>query len=409
MGLSLITASPEEKRLLAYTGMSHSVSDAWHIIYPALLFLIAVDHPSYFFLGVLANITVASRAVAGMAAGFLADRYSSRVLYGAFAVLSALGCFLIFFTSGIVMLAVGLFVLGVGTGIYHPVGLSSITRFVRRRTEGLGIHEAAGSVGLSIFPVLLISVGIAFGWRASFLLGGFVSLLPLVMLPIIPARFDRPSAATQQEGGWGAVLRAFTTRRVLVMYAAVVLLEASATGIDTFLPVAIADIGGLGEGTIGGISTTGLFLSLTILVGVPGSLLGGALGARWGSDKTLAVLTLVPLPILALFAVLTGNAFLALAPILRAVTNARSPALNALVGANLPPGMQGKGFALMYGISPAVASVIALAAGAVAEAYGLKWVFPLGGILLAAAFPLAYLGYRSAESTAADDPRAGHR
>jgi FSR family fosmidomycin resistance protein-like MFS transporter len=186
------------------------------------------------------------------------------------------------------------------------------------------------------------------------------------------------------------------------------LLEASATGIDTFLPVAIADIGGLGEGTISGISTTGLFLSLTILVGVPGSLLGGALGARWGSDKTLAVLTLVPLPILALFAVLTGNAFLALAPIMRAVTNARSPALNSLVGANLPQGMQGKGFALMYGISPAVASVIAPAAGAVAEAYGLRWVFPLGGILLAVAFPLTYLGYRSSKSTTAD-PSAGRK
>jgi hypothetical protein len=45
----------------------------------------------------------------------------------------------------------------------------------------------------------------------------------------------------------------------------------------------------------------------------------------------------------------------------------------------------------------------------VAVAYGLKWVFPLGGILLAVAFPLAYLGYRSAKSTAAGDPRAGHR
>ena len=56
----------------------------------------------------------------------------------------------------------------------------------------------------------------------------------------------------------------------------------------------------------------------------------------------------------------------------------------------------------MYGISPAVASVIALAAGAVAEAYGLRWVFPLGGILLAAAFPLVYLGYRSAKSTTPD-------
>ncbi len=402
MRLKLITANWEEKRLLAYTGVSHSVSDAWHIIYPALLFLIAVDHPNYFFLGVLANITVASRAVAGMVSGFLADRYSSRILYGAFAVLSALGCFLIYLTSGAIMLAVGLFILGVGTGIYHPVGLASITRFVRRRTEALGIHESAGSLGLSLFPVLLISIGIAYGWRTSFLVGGFVSLLPLLLLSLIPGNFDMPGQDSGDEDnreGWSAVLRAFTSRRVLIMYGAVVLLEAGSTGVETFLPVAIADIGGLGEGTLGGISTTGLFLSLVILVGVPGSLLGGTIGARWGADRTLAVLSLAPIPILALFAVVSGNVFLALAPILRALTNARSPALNALVGANLPAGMQGKGFALMYGISPAVASLIALAAGAVAEAWGLRWIFPLGAVMLAAAFPFAYLGYRSAKST----------
>ena len=331
------------------------------------------------------------------------------MLYGAFAALSALGCFVIYLTSGTVMLGVGLFVLGVGTGVYHPVGLASITRFVRRRTEGLGIHEAAGSLGLSLFPVVLISVGIAYGWRTSFLVAGFVSLLPLVLLPLIPGRFDMPrdDSSEEEDGGWSDVLKAFTSRRVLIMYAAVVLLEASSTGVDTFLPVAIADIGGLGEGTFGGISTTGLFLSMMILVGVPGSLLGGVLGARWGADRTLAALTLAPLPILALFAVLTGNAFLTLAPILRMVSNARSPALNALIGANLPPGMQGKGFAMMYGLSPAVASIVALAAGAVAEAYGLKWVFPLGGVLLAVAFPLAYLGHRYAKSTTADDPAAG--
>jgi FSR family fosmidomycin resistance protein-like MFS transporter len=401
LGLTLITANAEEKRILAYTGIAHAVSDAWHIIFPALLFLIAVDHPNFFFLGVLANITVASRAVSGVVAGFMADRYSSRMLYGAFAILSAIGCFVIYLTSGTVMLGVGLFVLGVGTGIYHPVGLSSITRFVRRRTEGLGIHESAGSLGLSLFPVLLISIGIAYGWRSAFLLGGFVSLVPLFLLPLIPARFDKPrDESSDQDTGWSEVLRVFTSKRVLVMYGAVVLLEASSTGVETFLPVAIADIGGLGQGTIGGISTTGLFLSMMILIGVPGSLLGGMIGARWGSDRTLAVMTLAPLPILALFAVLTGNAFLALAPILRALTNARSPALNALIGANLPAGMQGKGFALMYGISPAVASLVTLAAGAVAEAYGLKWIFPLGGVLLIAAFPLAYLGHRYAKAEA---------
>ena len=87
--------SRKERNLLIFTGLSHAVCDAWHLIYPALLFLIAVDYDDFFFLGIVANIMIISRGFAGVTSGILADKYSSKLIYSSFAVLSALGLSLI--------------------------------------------------------------------------------------------------------------------------------------------------------------------------------------------------------------------------------------------------------------------------------------------------------------------------
>jgi len=163
-------------------------------------------------------------------------------------------------------------------------------------------------------------------------------------------------------------------------------------GLDTFIPIAIADIGGLGETKVIGLSITGLFVSFMILGGVPGSLYGGLIGTKLGIYRALNVALIISIPLLILLAFVSGNWFLALMPILRGSTNMRAPILNSLISRNLPNDMQGKGFALMYGIAPIVGSFIALAAGAIAKFYGLNWVFPMAAILLIIALPLINLG-----------------
>ena len=72
----------KERRLLIFTGISHAISDAWYLIYPALLFLIAVDYGDFLFLGIVANVMIATRGVSGVISGFLADHYSNKALYG---------------------------------------------------------------------------------------------------------------------------------------------------------------------------------------------------------------------------------------------------------------------------------------------------------------------------------------
>ena len=382
----------KERNLLIFTGLSHAVCDAWHLIYPALLFLIAVDYDDFFFLGIVANIMIISRGFAGVTSGILADKYSSKLIYSSFAVLSALGCFLVYISHNQIMLVFSFAILGIGTGIYHPVGLSSITRFIKSKTRALGLHESAGCVGMGLIPILLTSIGLSFGWRYAFLTAGFISLIPLLLIPIVDEQYDkfRASDLNNQKitAQLKSVIKTFADPLVLMTYAILIIGEASATGLDTFMPIAIAEIGGLKETKVIGLSLTGLFVSLMVLAGVPGSIYGGILGSKIGIYKSLNLILLIQIPLLIVITMTTGVWLLVLAPFIRLFTNMRSPLTNTLISENIPLEMHGKGFAIMYGIAPIIGGLVALLGGAIAQLYGLNWVFPVIAILIALSFPL---------------------
>ncbi|MBM3947865.1 MAG: MFS transporter [SAR202 cluster bacterium] len=410
MPIKLITVDEKERGLLTYVSITHAFNDAWHLLYPSLLFLIALDYPNFFFLGVLANVVIASRAITAILAGILADRYSNRVLFAACAVLSALGSLLVGISQDEVSLALALFILGVGIGIYHPVGMATIARNIRQRATALGIHEAAGILGYGLIPVVLVSVGIAFGWKTAFLIAAGASLVPMALLFLVPKQFDRPRLVKSEDNVPASrLLSTLTERRVLGVYMTSAFMETAQNGFTTFLPAAIAVIGGLGEGRVAGLSTTGLFLGLTILVGIPGSLIGGRLGDRFSPHRALAVLSLLPIPLLLFMGATEGAAWLALASLVRIPFNATSPLINALVAKNLPPGIHGKAFALSYSLGPIVSSLVALLAGAIIQAYGLPWVFPLMAVFLVGAFLSARFVLRPARGASSGSPMPGQQ
>ena len=382
--------TPDERKLLAYTSQAHAVSDAWHLLFPALLFVMAADfNNDYLFLGLMANAMVAARGVSGVVAGFLADTYSSRRLFAAFGVLCCLGCLAISTSSGRAALLLGLILLGLGTGIYHPVGLSAITRSVTRRAEGLGIHGLAGSVGASALPVAAISIGIAFTWKTSFAVGAVVSLSVLALLPLVPSVFDRP---VKRPGDplldLRGMVRSLTRGPLIALYGVSILIEFSLIGFLTFLTTAIAAYAGFGQESIAGLSTTGLFATLVIAVGGVGAFFGGRLGERFSSESVLFASTLMAVPALLLLGVAKGAFLLALTPVIGLMFLAQAPQIGALLGRFLPGYMHGKGFALLYGTAQALGSLAGLLGGAVAQQYGVNWVFPILALVLLCSLPL---------------------
>lgn len=387
--MKLISVNRNERNLLIFTSFSHAISDAWYILYPSLIFLIALDfNENYLFLGILANVTLSAGGISGVISGILSDRFSSKLMFSAFSILSALGALLVFTSHGGLMLTIALFILGVGTGIYHPVGLSAITRNIRRRTEALGVHGMVGGIAISLLPVTVVTLGINFGWRYSFLFASAISLTVLVFLPLVPRKFDKPQkeSVTPQ-----SVIATFSSRRLLGIYAASILRQFAMTGFLTFLATAVATTGGLGQTQIGIISITGLFTTIILASGAVGSYLGGKLGAYFNLERTFTVLTLAIVPLLLILGATKGMMFLALAPFIALTLNSGDPILGSLIGKYLPNTMHGKGFAVLFGIGQIVGSLGGFIAGITVQQYGINWVFPVSALFPLMALPILRL------------------
>ena len=382
-----------EKRLLVFTSEAHAVSDSWHLLYPSLLFLIARDFDNdYLFLGLLVNVMAASVGVSGVLAGFLSDRYSSRLLFAAFGVLCCLGCLAVAVSTDRTSTLLGLMLLGLGTGIYHPVGLSAITRNVSRRAMGLGIHGLTGAIGMSILPVGAISIGVAFGWKTSFAVGAAVSISVLALLPLVPVEFDRPVGRSAGPlFDVKAIARSLMRQPMTALYGIAVLRQFSVIGFFTFLTTAIVAYTGLGEERVAGLSTTGLFVTFVIAVGGAGSFLGGRLGERFPPEGVLIVFTIAAVPALLLLGPAKGAMLMALVTVVSLAHNAAEPQIGVLLSRFLPAGMHGKGFAVLYGAAQIIGSVAGLLVGAIAESYGVNWAFPVIGVVLLCSVPLMWL------------------
>ena len=95
--LKLTSLNAKENRLLFFTSSAHAVSDAGYLLYPSLLFLIALDfNGNYAFLGIGATLVLLSAGISGTISGILSDKVNTNLLFSLFSIISAIGAIIIF-------------------------------------------------------------------------------------------------------------------------------------------------------------------------------------------------------------------------------------------------------------------------------------------------------------------------
>jgi len=123
-------------------------------------------------------------------AGFLGDRFGSRIVLG-FAILGwALSSFatgLVPATAGVTVAFATLFaarlVLGISQAATYPVGSMAITQAIApaRRATANAVFISAALIGAGLAPLTLAPVMVHIGWRAVFLASGAVGLATAIV------------------------------------------------------------------------------------------------------------------------------------------------------------------------------------------------------------------------------------
>jgi len=176
----------QEHRIVFVATSAHMLTHAYMMIFPTVLVLIANDPflgmKGYFKLGVIGTVCYGLFGIGAIPSGMLADRYGSQKMLSICVFASALSSLVAGISFSIYLFVVAMVFLGLAASIYHPSGLSFISRNVEKKGKAMGYHGVGGNVGLALGPVLSGAVAALWGWRSAFILFAILGFIVGIMI-----------------------------------------------------------------------------------------------------------------------------------------------------------------------------------------------------------------------------------
>ena len=334
-------------------------------------------------------------------AGMLTDRIGARWMILTFLVGASLASILLSFARTPMEATVAFAALGAFGSLYHPSGLSLLTRTVKKRGKALGYHGMAGSIAIALTPIVVAAIADATGsWRWSYRL---IVIPAVLIMPLVLFLRDEGStdAGAQRREGAG------TTGPILVtLFALLVILGFTYRGVLTFLPKLLQEnvdvseyappeswLGGLlGSGETGhdghgegeeapepiGIddphghkaSAGGVLAFVALICGVFGQWVGGTLSHRFRLESLTAVLSFLVAGALLAMGLLHDLPLLTSSVLFSFFYFTLQPVGNGLVASYTPPERRSLAFGVAFTLSFGVGAGGGWFTGWISDAYG---------------------------------------
>jgi len=363
-----------ERRILVLAGAGHFVAHFAELMYPTLAVSLAADTgiPLAQVLG-WSTVGYLLFGVGALPAGYLADRIGSRWIVltslagtGTAAIAAGMS------TPG-PMLAAALAALGLAASLYHPAGMSLISRGVRARGRALGLNGIAGNAGIALTPVCTAAlIGFA-GWRGAYIACGATILLITALLalrPIDEPRGDQPDAAP-------AAPDPYRLPRFALLCLAAMLAGISYRANTVAQPAFFAErvtLVGYGSAT-----------TLAYLAGMVGQYVGGRLADRYPLRYLYLGTHLASIPSLLIMAHLTELPLLLTAGTFVFFSLGMQPIENSLFAQLTPPRLRGTGYGMKFVVTFGVGALGVQLVRAAETSGDLSRTFPWVAIVVAMA------------------------
>jgi len=326
-------------------------------------------------LGLLVTAGYALFGLGALPGGIVVDRIGSRRLIAA-CLFGMGGAFLLLGTApNLLVVALALLVWGAAASVYHPAGLTLISKGVSERGSGFAYHGVAGNLGIGLGPLLTTILLIVFDWTTVAL----VLAVPAAGagLYALRAEFDETAAVDGMATDGGGTAKAGSgvdslgelvtaSKQLFVGAFAVVFVIVMANGLYyrgvlTFLPNLLSGLPGfepvalstLVPGIDGGrtLNPERYFYAGLLLVGVAGQYVGGKLTDRlspeYGIAAVFAVLAVIALAFLPVAAMGLGP-LLVLGALFGVTLFTAQPLYQAAVADYTPAGRRGLSYGYTY-------------------------------------------------------------
>ena len=282
----------EAARPFGVVWVSHLLVEIYLLMHPALLPVFRSEFGlSIFEAGLLVSVPSICRLVIVIPTGVFADRFGSKPFIVLSMLISGLSAVLLSQSSTAFVLLFSLSLIMISVTLYHPPGLSIVSRLFPEQAErstAIGLHGASGCIGQSVGTISLGLLMPHIGWRNCYLLFS----MPIIAWALAVARAKVPRLsrhAPKQES------QAQNVHKLSHQ-------AGSAFSFGFFLLLSAMGLNALANSGVSAFMTTYLTLSEDLsvelasiifgagpLIGIVGSLGAGFLSARLGDRNALAL------------------------------------------------------------------------------------------------------------------------
>ncbi|SDX80621.1 MFS transporter, FSR family, fosmidomycin resistance protein [Modestobacter sp. DSM 44400] len=368
--------------------VAHGVDDLYQGVVPALLpFLVVERHYTYAAVSGLTLAATVLSSVAQPAFGWLTDRRPRRWIIPAGMTVAGVGIAAsgLFSTYLLTWLAVA--VSGLGVAAFHPEAARAARQASGDSTRAMSVFALGGNVGYAVGPLLATPVLLTIGVRGTPLL-----ILPvLVMAAVLSARLSRvlDGRAGRRRASMLPVgvddWPAFGKLTAVVIVRSILFF-----GLSTFL--ALHFIRDLGAST----GQAGAVLTVFLVAGASGTLLGGWLADRAGRLICIRLGFSLAIPAVAGLAFVTNRPLAVALVVLTGIAVYLPFSVFVVLGQDYLPNRIGTASGVTVGLAVSVGGLATPALGALADATSLRTV-----LAVLVALPVIAL----ALSTLLHDPR----
>ena len=369
----------EEKKIVALTGCSHALSHGNLLIFPTVLLLLQKEFSlSYLELGVMGNIMTLAYGLGALPGGMIYNSLGPKKLY----LLCFLGCAmaltLVAFSSRLIFFTAGLALLGAFGSVYHPWANSLITSRVREYGRAIGIHGAAGNIGLVATPFLSGLIASSLGWRSAYL----IFALPGIAVSLWALFVDMsPREEVKKEGGSlgqrsaTEIMKTYFSSPLILLYLANMMHNFSFYGSLTFLPTYMAKRTSFQIFSLDNVALGGMLSAIVLFMGVFGQYSGGVLSQKPNLEKKFFAISVIAFPFIFAMSLTTDHLLLLLALLFFFFNFFLQPMNNTLLAHYTPEKIRGIAFGLFFFVAFGFGSLASTFSGWIAETFGLQWVF----------------------------------
>ncbi len=369
----------DEKIIVALTGCSHALSHGYLLIFPTVLLLLQKEFSiGYLELGVIGNIMTFTYGLGALPGGMIYNYLGPKKLYLFCFLGSAITVILVAISSGLFLFTAGLALLGVLGSIYHPLANSLITSKVRGYGQALGIHGAAGNVGLASTPFIIGLTASYLGWRQAYLW----SALPGIILSVWSFFVDmspreetgtvKPAATLESTP---RPLKAYFSPPLVLLYLTNMFQGFSFNGSLIFLPAYMAKRTSFHLFSLDSVALGGMLSGIVLAVGVLGQYGGGILAQQSRLERKLLLMPILSFPFILAMSFTTDLLLLIFALVFFFFNFFLQPMSNTLLAQYTAVEMRGTAFGIYFFLSFVFGSLASSFCGFIAQNFGIKWVF----------------------------------